>query len=632
MKEERVIIEEQMSYYKDLPQLIVALDKDDNYIHIRDTKDDCEYFCPCCRNSIKPRANKKDKEYQVQAHFYHVNGSCDEESRVHWIYKNWLFKSGSKFYVENTLSEVDHVEIEKTHKTSFGDYRPDITVHTTDGKIILFEVNFSSSKTETSYMEKWCELNCDVVEVNIKKLMNEDYNNEIPRFVLIYRDGECYKKSYASRDDYSEIAKIKNEWKRQDKINYKIMWERLDWFWLTLQNYKHQKESFENVLEAFKCINIKDKEVCFDIIKKQSCIKGKVGEFRDIINDEIIRFDIESNINKKEFAKILKISILEKKGYFATLCGNKFGEKTEVCIANKTHDLKYSNLCLFVKEVNCLMDKIEDGNKREKEILSELNKYISTGRFVFNYINYFCGSLNIHIKDTMNNKHIKIHGVSCNVGVPFEDKFNEAIKIYCKEETEEYNSEKENKIMLENVFIPNLIEELKKEGYKTYLENGKYFTDVYIYKNKTLVDIISLHKNSTNRLIRDGFESLINPIREKESKIKTQREKMRIDNIRYNDSICFLKLIENKIDRDSNSIWEFRFRECKKDIEFYIMIKQEYNIKSSRDFHTISKSIVSKDFIELKLYESMKYILEDIENYDGINSNKRYMLVEREVL
>ena len=154
MNEERVIIEEQMSYYKDLPQLIVALDKDDNYIHIRDTKDDCEYFCPCCRNSIKPRANKKDKEYQVQAHFYHVNGNCDEESRVHWIYKNWLFKSGSKFYVENTLYEVDHVEIEKTHKTSFGDYRPDITVHTTDNKIILFEVNFSSSKTENSYMEK----------------------------------------------------------------------------------------------------------------------------------------------------------------------------------------------------------------------------------------------------------------------------------------------------------------------------------------------------------------------------------------------------------------------------------------------------------------------------------------------
>ena len=296
MNEERVIIEEQMSYHKDLPQLIVALDKDDNYIHIRDTKDDVDYFCPCCRNSVKPRANKKDKDYQVQAHFYHVNGSCDEESRVHWLYKNWLFKSGSKFYIENTLYEVDTIEIEKTHKTSFGNYRPDMTIHTKCGKTILFEVNFSSSKTENTYMEKWCELNYDVVEVNIRKLMNEDYDNKIPRFTLVYSDGECYKKSYASRDDYSEIAKIKNEWKRQDKINYKIMWERLDWFWLTLQNYKHEKESFENVLESFKCIDIKDKEICFDIIKKQSCIKGKVAEFRDIINDEIRRFSIPKDM------------------------------------------------------------------------------------------------------------------------------------------------------------------------------------------------------------------------------------------------------------------------------------------------------------------------------------------------
>ena len=157
---ERVIIGEQSNEFftKDLPQLIVALDKEDNYIHIRDAKENVEYFCPCCRNSVKPRAFKTEIEYQVQPHFYHVCGSCDEESRVHWIYKNWLFKEGSKFYVDKKLYTVGSVDIEKSYNTNFGKYRPDITVNTKCGKVIFFEINFTSAKKEDDYFAKWDEL------------------------------------------------------------------------------------------------------------------------------------------------------------------------------------------------------------------------------------------------------------------------------------------------------------------------------------------------------------------------------------------------------------------------------------------------------------------------------------------
>ena len=269
---ERVIIGEQSNEFftKDLPQLIVALDKEDNYIHIRDAKENVEYFCPCCRNSVKPRAFKTEIEYQVQPHFYHVCGSCDEESRVHWIYKNWLFKKGSKFYVDKKLYTVRSVEIEKSYDTNFGKYRPDLTINTECGKVIFFEINFTSAKREDDYFAKWDELNIDVIEVNIKKLMNEDYDCKIPTFSLIYSEGECFKQSYLKRDEYSTIANIKREWKRQEKIDYKIMWQRLDWFWLTVQDFKHSKCGIMDVLENFKQIDIKDKEVCFDLIKKQS--------------------------------------------------------------------------------------------------------------------------------------------------------------------------------------------------------------------------------------------------------------------------------------------------------------------------------------------------------------------------
>ena len=371
---ERVIIEEQSNEFftKDLPQLIVALDKEDNYIHVRDAKESVEYFCPCCRNSVKPRAFKTEIEYQVQPHFYHVCGSCDEESRVHWIYKNWLFKEGSKFYVGKELYTVGSVEIEKSYDTSFGKYRPDLTVNTECGKVIFFEINFTSAKREDDYFAKWDELNIDVIEVNIKKLMNEDYDCKIPTFSLVYSEGECFKQSYLKRDEYSAIANIKREWKRQEKIDYKIMWEKLDWFWLTVQDFKHSKCGINDVFESFQQINIKDKEVCFDLIKKQSCIKEHNQSFRNIIDDEIIGLRSKSNsyllnlfklningVNIKE----VKIETVYKKYLSVDIIGEYRNKHISgnSAIYSKEWNFRYSNILKCIEKIN---KKIEE-NKVE---------------------------------------------------------------------------------------------------------------------------------------------------------------------------------------------------------------------------------------------------------------------------
>ena len=55
-----------------LPQLIVGLDsqsEDANYIHINDVKENVDYYCPCCKGLIKPRAYKKDEQHKMQPHF-----------------------------------------------------------------------------------------------------------------------------------------------------------------------------------------------------------------------------------------------------------------------------------------------------------------------------------------------------------------------------------------------------------------------------------------------------------------------------------------------------------------------------------------------------------------------------------
>ena len=290
---------------KDLPQLIVGLDSlcdSANYIHIDDVKPHANYYCPCCRGQIKPRAYKKDMDYQVQPHFYHETGGCDEETYIHYICKNWLFEKGCKFIIKNVEYEVDSIDIEKTLHTSFGNYKPDIVVYTSIGKVFYFEIK-TTSKKMALYAPKWDELGNDVVEVDARDFVNQKYRNIIPEFKLIYSNGECFIKSYTRTDYDNTIAKRKIEWKRQDKLNYKIQWERLDWFWVKLQKYINGETIDEDVLESFNKLDYSDKLWCYYTIKKKSCIDLK-GLFKDCINKHF--YDMINSLKDDKISVILK--------------------------------------------------------------------------------------------------------------------------------------------------------------------------------------------------------------------------------------------------------------------------------------------------------------------------------------
>ena len=273
---------------KDLPQLIVALDSlndDANYVHILDAKENTNYYCPCCKGIVKPRAYKKDKNYQVQAHYYHETGGCNEETFVHYICKTWLFEKGCKFIVNDIQYEVENIEVEKTLHTSFGDYRPDIIVATTIGKIFYFEIKTTNKKTEL-YAPKWDELGNDVVEVDTRYFINQKYKNDIPVFNLIYSDGECFIKNYSKNDYEDIIAKRKLEWKRQDKLNYKIKWEQLDWFWEYLQDYYAGNCDIDVLCNQFSKLDFYDQKF---ICSKLNSTKHKK-----------IKYKLENYYNDKE--------------------------------------------------------------------------------------------------------------------------------------------------------------------------------------------------------------------------------------------------------------------------------------------------------------------------------------------
>ncbi len=359
---------------KDLPQLIVGLDSlngSANYIHIEDAKENINYYCPCCKGLIKPMAYKKDIAYQVQPHFYHETGGCSDEIYIHYICKNWLFEKGCKFIVNNIQYEVKAIEIEKTLYTSFGDYRPDIIVTTTIDKVFYFEIKITNRKTEL-YAPKWDELENDVVEVDTRYFINQKYKNDIPEFNIIYSNGECFIKSY-SRTDYEDtIAKRKLEWKRQDKLNYKIQWERLDWFWIDLQEYVNKREKTENVLKSFDKLEYNDKLWCYYTIKKKSCIDLKEC-FMNNINQHFY-----SMLHTLETDEI-KISLahVSPKIYHVT-CRTEFS---------------YLDYTLFEEEV--IKVKLQKGgilpldykNEAEK-CVSLLNTYITKGKNILKRIKH----------------------------------------------------------------------------------------------------------------------------------------------------------------------------------------------------------------------------------------------------
>lgn len=282
-----------MDIFEYLPQLIVAYDGNDefaNLIHVKKSNKNNDYYCPCCGGIVRSRALDSNKE---QSHYYHVTGKCTKESQLHFFCKNWLFEKGNKFYINNDLFEVDFIEVEKNWNTPFGDYRPDITVYTTLGKIIYFEIFFTNRKTGDDYFCKWDYLKNSVVEVNIKEYMFKTDKDVIPTFTYLYHEGTCYSKPYAKKDLYANtIARIKHNLTRQNVLNYKARIEKLDWFWQKIQ----QDKSREDILNVVSCMEYDDMVTCYEIIKKKNCASYLKKDVLDIINKRVVK-KVRESIN-----------------------------------------------------------------------------------------------------------------------------------------------------------------------------------------------------------------------------------------------------------------------------------------------------------------------------------------------
>lgn len=274
-----------MDIFEYFPQLIVAYDGNDefaNLIHVKKSNNENNYYCPCCGGMVKPRALNSAKE---QSHYYHITGTCTKESQLHYFLKNWLFKKGSKFYINNTLFEVEAIDVETAWNTPFGIYKPDVTVYTLSGETIYFEIFFSNRKNGDNYFCKWNILGNSVVEVNAKEYMCKTDIDVIPKFTYLYHDGTCYSKEYKKRDLYATtIARVKNELTRQKVLNYKARIEKLDWFWQKI--IKNAPK--EDIISCINSMPYDDMISCYEIVKRKQCVSYLKKDVLAAINNKVI--------------------------------------------------------------------------------------------------------------------------------------------------------------------------------------------------------------------------------------------------------------------------------------------------------------------------------------------------------
>lgn len=365
-----------------VPILIVAQDENDKYIHIKDAKENINYFCPCCHQPVKMRAKSSKK---VQPHFYHITESpcVNSETLIHWTYKNWLFSEGSLFTIkdDDQIYIVKNIEIEKNHKTKFGIYCPDITVIDTTGKRFFFEINYSNKKKYSNYADRWCELNSPVVEINVKDLINSSFTDDIPEFDLLFEDGKYYGRLYDKNDKdvYLELEKRKKNIIESKKRDLEYV-NKLDSVWKYTQLYvKHEiAEDDFFVLSCFEDLHFDDQHFFASIVKRIKCV--------DLEN--ILAKHISSNYVSKIEDEAIRILNLENDFQVSVkeLNSSKFIIHLNLYIKNNGITLSFPDYKKLKKYANGLPVSIDETILTEDKKM--LKRYKSVSEKFFTGVNY----------------------------------------------------------------------------------------------------------------------------------------------------------------------------------------------------------------------------------------------------
>lgn len=337
-------------------QLWFAKDENNNITTINKVNKNKKhlYYCPLCGSRVIVRQGKKQSWC-----FAHIDKTkCNSESMYHWWFKNKFLMPGDKFIIKINNGEKEYMVkdcfIEKEYKMHNKIYKPDITILTTSGQFIYFEMNYSNEKKIEDYINSWIELNNIVVEIDIKTLMNCDYK-DIRSFKALYYNGKCFNIKNKDKKYYNYIGKYKEQLIINNEYNdKKIDIEKLDWFWKDIQKYKLGEKDFKEIIELIQAIEDQDtREVIVSIFKNINC-------------NQIV----------KDYINILQINFNKKYNQLLQLIDKQYLNH-EIKIPHKIYDRLYFGIEVLIKYKDyCIYDKnyINDINFNIEDLINKINK------------------------------------------------------------------------------------------------------------------------------------------------------------------------------------------------------------------------------------------------------------------
>lgn len=365
-------------------QLWFARDTNNKIIHIKEITENIKhnkYICPLCGSEVIPRQGE-----EMAWHFAHKDKSkCTTESMCHFWFKHKFLEKGDTFVVKTDISKkyiVDSIEIEKEYIVNDKKYKPDVTVKTSTGEIIYFEMAYSNKKKVEDYLDTWIELGNMVVEVDIKTLSNQCFNQE-KEFNALYYQGKCFNIKTIDKEYYNTIGTYKEQLiENNEYMKHKKEIEKLDWVWKDIQEYKIGNKDIEDLSDLIQSIEeINTRYIIVNILKKSKC-NYILNDYIEYNENKVIT--IIKNINNK-----LKNEKITNKVTCDFIIPHSIYDR----IYNLNDGLKlYNNndrMCINIKEFNeeCIFQSIKnliiEYNNIEKCNLLEENKVLE---YVFKYL------------------------------------------------------------------------------------------------------------------------------------------------------------------------------------------------------------------------------------------------------
>lgn len=172
--------------------LVLALDDENNIIHIKDSERSKDYHCPDCGEVVRCRKGDVNAH-----HYYHLCSECNSngESLVHRYFKQ-KFAELKTIELDGVTYNVTHSEIEKSITSNL---RVDVLLVLDGWKSIALEVCYKHAKDE-EHIKMFRELGLEAYEIYV------DMNEEQTDFEIIGWQCLCGVKHYNL-----EIDKLKQE-------------------------------------------------------------------------------------------------------------------------------------------------------------------------------------------------------------------------------------------------------------------------------------------------------------------------------------------------------------------------------------------------------------------------------------